>query len=103
VVGELPMFALIFTRAFSPIAIGSRAAWWTLAGRIIRPRATSPRISSAGRNSRSAKRSISGEMTPARASRSCVRQSAWDGNAVRLGMSPPYAGVSQVRFGGWWR
>ena len=46
VVGELPMFALIFTRAFRPIAIGSSAAWWTLAGMIIRPRATSSRTSS---------------------------------------------------------
>jgi hypothetical protein len=41
VVGELPMFALIFTLAFRPIAIGSKVPWRTLAGMIIRPRATS--------------------------------------------------------------
>jgi hypothetical protein len=40
------------TRAFKPIAIGSSAEWCTLAGMIIRPRATSPRISSAGSSSR---------------------------------------------------
>ncbi len=40
------MFALIFTRALTPIAIGSSAAWCTLAGMTIRPRATSSRISS---------------------------------------------------------
>jgi hypothetical protein len=40
------MLALIFTRADSPTATWSSAAWWTLAGMIIPLRASSSRISS---------------------------------------------------------
>src|ERR687883_297284 len=46
----LPMFALILQVAAKPMAIGSSSGWFTFAGMIIRPRATSSRIfSPAGR------------------------------------------------------
>jgi hypothetical protein len=61
------MFALILQRALMPMPIGSRLAWCTLAGITMRPRATSPRISSGSSCSRSATRAISGVTTPARA------------------------------------
>src|SRR6266699_1898419 len=38
---ELPMLALIFTRKFRPMIIGSDSGWLTFAGIIARPRATS--------------------------------------------------------------
>jgi hypothetical protein len=100
VVGELPMFALIFTRTFSPMAIGSSAWWWTFAGMIIRPRATSARTSSGSSDSRSATRSISGDTVPARARCICVRQDESGENVVRYGTVPPFAGMSQIRFVG---
>src|ERR1043165_2609841 len=43
---ELPMFALIFTRKFRPITIGSVSGWLMLFGMIARPRATSSRTNS---------------------------------------------------------
>ena len=43
---ELPMFALILTRKLRPIAIGSISGWFTLAGMMARPRATSSRTNS---------------------------------------------------------
>ncbi len=46
VTAELPMLALILTRKFRPIAIGSSSGWLTLAGRMARPRAISSRTHS---------------------------------------------------------
>jgi hypothetical protein len=43
---ELPMLALIFTRKFRPMIIGSVSGWLTLAGMMARPRATSSRTNS---------------------------------------------------------
>ena len=40
---ELPMLALILTRKFLPMAIGSSSPWLMLAGMMARPRATSSR------------------------------------------------------------
>src|SRR6266581_1996458 len=42
----LPMLALIFTRKFRPIIIGSDSGWLMLAGMMARPRATSARTNS---------------------------------------------------------
>ena len=44
---ELPILALIFTRKFRPIAIGSDSGWFTLFGMMARPRAISSRTNSA--------------------------------------------------------
>ena len=49
VTAELPMFALIFTRNFLPMIIGSVSGWLWLAGITARPRATSSRTNSAAR------------------------------------------------------
>ena len=46
VTAELPMLALILTRKFRPIAIGSSSGWLMLAGMIARPRAISSRTNS---------------------------------------------------------
>ena len=67
VTAELPMLALIFTRKLRPMIIGSSSGWFTLAGMIARPRATSLRTKSASNPSRSAMNSISGVTTPVRA------------------------------------
>ncbi len=64
---ELPMFALIFTRKFRPMIIGSSSGCLMLAGMIARPRATSSRTNVAGSPSRSAMNSISGVISPLRA------------------------------------
>jgi len=48
---ELPMFALIFTRKLRPMIIGSLSGWFTFAGMIARPRATSSRTNSGVTNS----------------------------------------------------
>ncbi len=64
---ELPMLALIFTRNFRPMIIGSVSGWLTLAGMMARPRATSSRTTSADMPSRMAMNSISGVTTPWRA------------------------------------
>ena len=64
---ELPMFALIFTRKFRPMAMGSSSGWLMLAGTIARPRATSERTNSGSKPSRIATNSISGVTTPRRA------------------------------------
>src|SRR5438045_3099651 len=42
----LPMLALIFTRKFRPMIIGSDSGWLMLAGMMARPRATSERTNS---------------------------------------------------------
>src|SRR5437667_1154360 len=42
----LPMLALIFTRKFRPMIIGSDSGWLMLAGMMARPRATSARTNS---------------------------------------------------------
>src|SRR6476619_1373240 len=42
----LPMLALIFTRKFRPMIIGSSSGWLILAGMIARPEATSSRTNS---------------------------------------------------------
>src|SRR5215813_7102700 len=42
----LPMLALILTRKFRPMAIGSLSGWLILAGIMARPRATSSRTNS---------------------------------------------------------
>ena len=64
---ELPMLALIFTRKFRPMIIGSSSRWLMLAGMMARPRATSSRTKSAGSPSRMATNSISGVISPLRA------------------------------------
>ena len=46
VTAELPMLALIFTRKLRPMTIGSVSGWFTLAGMMARPRATSSRTNS---------------------------------------------------------
>ena len=61
------MLELILHLDSIPIAIGSRLVWRTLAGMIIRPRATSPRTVSAGSLSRRATYSISPVTMPWRA------------------------------------
>jgi hypothetical protein len=63
----LPMFALTFTRKRRPMIIGSDSGWFTLAGMIARPAATSLRTSSTSHPSRTATYSISGVTMPARA------------------------------------
>jgi hypothetical protein len=47
--GDAPILALTLHLDAMPIAIGSRLGWLMLAGMIIRPRATSSRISATGR------------------------------------------------------
>src|SRR3954468_20873933 len=42
----LPILALIFTRKFRPMIIGSDSGWLMLAGMMARPRATSSRTNS---------------------------------------------------------
>ena len=64
---ELPMFALIFTRKFRPMIIGSISGWLMFAGRMARPRAISLRTNSASSPSRSATNAISGVISPLRA------------------------------------
>ena len=64
VTAEFPMLALILTRNFRPIAIGSDSGWLMLAGRIARPRATSSRTSSGATPSRIATNSISRVISP---------------------------------------
>ncbi len=64
---ELPMFALIFTKKLRPMTIGSDSGWFTFAGMIARPRATSSRTNSGAHPSRIAQYSISGVITPRRA------------------------------------
>ena len=67
VTAELPMFALIFTRKFRPMIIGSDSGWLMFAGRIARPRAISSRTNSGVTFSRIATNCISGVMMPRRA------------------------------------
>jgi len=64
VTAELPRLALILHLVAMPMPIGSRRRWWIFAGITSRPRATSLRISSAARPSRSATRVISSVMMP---------------------------------------
>ena len=64
---ELPMFALIFTRNFRPMIIGSVSGWLMLAGMMARPRAISSRTISGLMPSRRATNSISGVISPRRA------------------------------------
>ena len=61
------MLALIFTRNFRPMIIGSVSGWLTFDGMIARPRATSSRTNSGAMPSRSAMNSISGVISPRRA------------------------------------
>ena len=67
VVEELPMFALILHLDATPMHMGSSTPWLMLAGMIVRPRATSLRISSGLRFSRGASHSISPVTKPLRA------------------------------------
>jgi hypothetical protein len=69
---ELPMFALILTRNFLPMIIGSDSGWLRLAGITARPRATSLRTSSTSTPSRTATNRISGVTMPALAQASWV-------------------------------
>ncbi len=64
---EFPMLALIFTLKLRPMIMGSSSGWFTFAGMMARPRATSSRTNSAGRPSRRAMNSISGVISPRRA------------------------------------
>ena len=59
-----PMFAFTLHESAMPMPIGSRFVWFTFAGMIIRPRATSLRTSSASTFSRSATCCISSVITP---------------------------------------
>ena len=68
---ELPMLALIFTRKFLPMIIGSDSGWRRLTGITARPRATSSRTNSGDTRSRAAMYSISRVMTP------CLAQPSW--------------------------
>ena len=61
------MFALIFTRKFRPMIIGSISGWLMFAGMIARPRAISARTNSASSPSRMATNAISGVISPRRA------------------------------------
>ena len=92
---ELPMFALTFTRATFPMAIGSSlpARWWMLAGMVSRPRAISSRITSAGTCSRSATMCIGSVISPWRA------WYIWVGQA-RLIIRSTSAGINRIRFKG---
>ena len=67
VTAELPMLALTLVRNLRPMIIGSDSGWFTLAGMMARPRATSERTSSASSRSRVAMNSISGVTSPRRA------------------------------------
>ena len=67
VTAELPMFALTFTANALPMIIGSASGWFTFAGMMARPAATSERTSSTSRPSRSATKRISGVISPRRA------------------------------------
>src|SRR3990172_5106034 len=95
VTAELPMLALILTRATCPMAIGSRrpARCRTLAGMISRPRATSSRTSSGARSSRSATKRIASVISPCRA------YWIWVAQVGRV-MGTPSAGPNRVRFKG---
>lgn len=76
---EFPMLALIFTRKFLPMIIGSVSGCLRLAGITARPRATSSRTNSGVQRSRAAMNSISRVITPAFAQPSwvlCSRPSA---------------------------
>ena len=73
VTAELPMFALTFTANARPMIIGSDSGWFTLAGMMARPAATSLRTSSTSTPSRAATNRISGVTRPARAQASWVR------------------------------
>ena len=54
VTAELPMFALTFTANALPMIIGSDSGWFTFAGMMARPAATSERTSSTSTPSRRA-------------------------------------------------
>jgi hypothetical protein len=68
---ELPMLALILTRKFRPMIIGSSSVWRMLAGMIARPIATSLRTNSGSTFSRIAQNRISSVMMPLRAKCIC--------------------------------
>src|SRR5271166_6630185 len=68
---ELPMLALILQRDSMPMAIGSSSGSLTLAGMIMRPAATSSRMSSGASCSRSATKTISSVSRPLRAKCIC--------------------------------
>ena len=67
VTAELPMLALTFTRNRRPMTIGSDSGWFTLAGRMARPSASSWRTTSGSTPSRVAAKAISSVMRPCRA------------------------------------
>ena len=67
VTAELPMLAFTLTRNARPMAIGSDSGWFTFAGMIARPAATSARTVSASTPSRTATNAISGVTVPRRA------------------------------------
>ena len=112
------MFALILTPATVPIPIGSsRPGWFTLAGMISRPRATSARTTSASSASRSATRRIAGVSlaaaggvhlgdTFAHGALRWPKENAFPagrGAAGKASLSlkvTPYAGLNRVRFKG---
>ena len=108
VTAELPMFALILTRKFRPIAIGSDSGWLMLAGMIARPRATSSRTNSAARPSRIATNSISGVISPFFAKCICVtlprprrtsrgrRQCRGRGRSARRGTTRSYSPRARI-------
>src|SRR2546429_4542333 len=72
VAAELAMLALTFTRKARPMVMGSDSGWFTLAGTIDLPAATSARTVSGSTPSRMATNSISGVTWPLRADVSLV-------------------------------
>ena len=67
VTADVPMLALILVRKRVPMTIGSVSGWFTLAGMMARPRATSSRTTSGSIPSRTATNAISGVTSPRRA------------------------------------
>ena len=61
---ELPMLALIFTKNFEPMIIGSSSVWLMFAGMIALPAASSLRTSSTSTFSRNATNRISSVTMP---------------------------------------
>ena len=102
------MLALILTRNFRPMAIGSDSGWLMLAGRIARPRAISSRTNSGLTPSRIATNSISCVISPFFAKCICVTvprprsasrglDRARGGALVRLGETRSYAARPRIQ------
>src|ERR1035441_2237212 len=98
------MLELILHLEATPMHIGSRLVWRMLAGTIMRPRATSERMSSGERFSRCATCCISPVTTPRRAWYICVRTASFWRSAihsVRILWAPQVCGLWVLGCGGW--